>query len=50
MSKQHGQFFGHPVLAEQLAKRVRKHFTINRVHSESSLVVGVFGEWGSGAC
>ncbi|PXX79222.1 P-loop NTPase fold protein [Rivihabitans pingtungensis] len=45
--------FGHAQLAKSVANRIRKHFApeAQRGHRspvEQSLVVGVFGEWGSG--
>lgn len=45
--------FGHAQLAKSVANRIRKHFTPeaqggHRSPVEQSLVVGVFGEWGSG--
>ena len=45
--------FGHAQLAKSVTKRIRKHFTPDTQHNhrspvEQSLVVGVFGEWGSG--
>lgn len=41
------QFFGHPALAGQIAKRLQRHFAQGSKVG-ASLVVGVFGEWGSG--
>lgn len=41
------QFFGHPALAGQIAKRLQRHFEQGSKVG-ASLVVGVFGEWGSG--
>ncbi|MBU0654488.1 MAG: SUMF1/EgtB/PvdO family nonheme iron enzyme [Gammaproteobacteria bacterium] len=41
------QFFGHPALAGQIAHRLQRHFTQGS-KAGASLVVGVFGEWGSG--
>jgi len=38
--------FGHQDFALQLAKRIENHFS--KQQSDASLVVGVFGEWGSG--
>lgn len=43
-----GKSFGHPVLAAQLGKRLRKHYSVAATSGESSLVIGIFGEWGSG--
>ena len=47
MAKGQGTF-GHKELAEQFTKRIKKHFRRNKISGESSLVIGVFGEWGSG--
>lgn len=46
----HHRHFGHPALAEGLADRIRRHFAApERVRPvEKALVIGVFGEWGSG--
>lgn len=41
------EFFGHKPLAGQIAHRLRQHFTQGSKVG-ASLVVGVFGEWGSG--
>lgn len=38
--------FGHQDFALQLARRIEAHF--RKKQSDASLVVGVFGEWGSG--
>ncbi len=39
-------YFGHQVLAEQLVQRLQTHFVDSE--ADASLVVGIFGEWGSG--
>jgi formylglycine-generating enzyme required for sulfatase activity len=41
------KFFGHQPLAAQIAHRLQRHFTHGSA-AGASLVVGVFGEWGSG--
>jgi formylglycine-generating enzyme required for sulfatase activity len=38
--------FGHGQLAQQLAIRLRQHFSDEK--ADASLVIGIFGEWGSG--
>lgn len=38
--------FGHGQLAQQLAIRLRHHFSDDK--ADASLVIGIFGEWGSG--
>lgn len=38
--------FGHGQLAQQLAARLRRHFSDDK--ADASLVIGLFGEWGSG--
>lgn len=38
--------FGHGQLAQQLAARLRRHFSDDK--ADASLVIGIFGEWGSG--
>lgn len=40
------QAFGHGLLAQQLAGRLKKHFADEG--ASTSLAIGVFGEWGSG--
>ncbi|MEE9303141.1 MAG: P-loop NTPase fold protein, partial [Thiotrichaceae bacterium] len=47
MAKGQGTF-GHQQLAEQFTKRIKTHFNPKKSISDSSLVIGVFGEWGSG--
>lgn len=46
----HHRHFGHAVIAEQIAARIGRHFkAAHAVRAvEKALVVGVFGEWGSG--
>ena len=46
MSKGH-RSFGHQELAEQLSKRLQHHFAADSP-ADASLVIGIFGEWGSG--
>ncbi len=40
------QAFGHGLLAQQLAGRLKNHFV--KEEASESLVIGIFGEWGSG--
>lgn len=40
------QAFGHGLLAQQLAGRLKNHFV--KKEASESLVIGIFGEWGSG--
>ncbi|MES9903716.1 MAG: SUMF1/EgtB/PvdO family nonheme iron enzyme [Sedimenticola sp.] len=41
------EFFGHRAQAAQLAVRLHRHFALDSP-ADASLVIGVFGEWGSG--
>lgn len=47
MGKARGSF-GHQQLADQFTQRIKTHFAQAEHSGESSLVIGVFGEWGSG--
>jgi ABC-type sulfate/molybdate transport systems ATPase subunit len=39
--------FNHKKLSDQLFKRLQRHFDNDEVINDS-LVIGIFGEWGSG--
>lgn len=42
-----GKHFGHDRLADKLSERIKRHFQSQDEQGES-LVIGIFGEWGSG--